>query len=189
MRNGETVDLTFQPPARPYENLSGLHSYYGVLNTPDGAVLRTILTRPAGTKGPLPAIFFVQWVGCDTVQFLEDGPWITAFKKLAGDSGRVFIRVERSANGDSLGPGCHELDFETELAHYRHAFDELAQGEHVDQNDVLVVGNSLGSFMVPFVAEGEKVAGVVTTSGNGASHFERMHNVDRKFLSHAKIAH
>lgn len=182
LRGGASQEVAFTPPAKPLEQIEGLDSYYGVLDTPDGARLRTILTRPAGTTGPLATIFFVQWVSCDSVEFTDSGAWIDVFKAVAQRSGMAMIRVERSANGDSEGPACHELDLETELAHYRHAFDRLTRSPHVDPERVVVLGNSLGSMLVPMVAQGRQVAGAAITSGGGLSYYERMLHFDRMHL-------
>ena len=182
-RGGRQRILRFTPPAREFELLDGLDVLHGVLRTPDGSRLRTILTRPQGVSRPLPAIFFVQWVGCDTVQFYGDGPWIVLFRTLAERSGFAMIRVERSANGDSEGPGCHTLDYETELAHYRHAFDVLTRHPWIDTRKVFVIGNSLGSTMAPLVASGKEIAGIAVTAGGGLGYFERMVAFDRLQLS------
>lgn len=181
-RAGGETELSFVPVAKPWEEIAGLDSYFGVLDMPDGSRLRTILTRPQGTRGPLPAVFVVQWVGCDSVEFTREGAWIDVYKGIAQRSGYAMIRIERSANGDSSGPACHELDFETELAHYRFAFERLTRGPHVDPSRVVVMGNSLGSLMAPFVAEGRKVAGVTVASGGALTYFERMIYFDRLAL-------
>ena len=136
----------------------------------------------AFTPGPLATIFFVQWVSCDSVEFTDSGAWIDVFKAVAQRSGMAMIRVERSANGDSEGPACHELDLETELAHYRYAFDRLTRSPHVDPERVVVLGNSLGSMLVPMVAQGRQVAGAAITSGGGLSYYERMLHFDRTHL-------
>ena len=52
LRDGASQEVTFTPPAKPLEQIEGLDSYYGVLDTPDGARLRTILTRPAHDAFP-----------------------------------------------------------------------------------------------------------------------------------------
>ena len=183
VRDGRRETVRYTPPARPFEPLAGLEALHGVLRTEDGARLRTILTRPSGATGPLPAIFFVQWVGCDTVQFYGDGPWVVLFRTLAERSGLAMIRVERSANGDSEGPGCHALDYETELAHYRQAYEVLVRHPWIDGTRVVVVGNSLGSTLTPLVAAGKPVAGVAVTAGGGLTYFERMVGFDRLQLS------
>jgi pimeloyl-ACP methyl ester carboxylesterase len=175
--------VRFTPPAKPWESLSGLDTYIGAITTPDGARLRTIITRPAGTVGRLPTLFFVQWSGCDTVEFTGAGPWVEVYKGLAQRSGYTMIRIERSANGgDSEGPACHELDFDTELSHYRYAYSKLTVSPHVDRDRVAIVGNSLGSMMAPFVAQGNRVRGITVASGGGLTFFERMVYFDRQAL-------
>lgn len=178
-RDGTTTEVTFTPAARPLEELEGLDSLYGVVETPDGARLRTIVTRPTGTEGPLPAVFFAQWVSCDSVELDLPGAWRDVMRGVAQRSGGAFVRVERTAGGDSEGPGCHELDMETEIAHYRHAFAELMKSEHVDPERVVVWGNSLGGFVAPLVAKELDVAGVIVGGAGALTYFERMVDFDR----------
>jgi pimeloyl-ACP methyl ester carboxylesterase len=99
----------------------------------------------------------------------------------------AFIRMERSANGDSEGPGCHRLDYDTELAHYRFAFDVLTRHPWIDVRRIVVLGNSLGSRLAPLVAQGKRVAGVVITAGGGLTYFERMVGFDRLQLSKPRM--
>ena len=167
---------------RPPEVQPGLDTHYGVIDAPDGARLRTIVTRPAGTTGPLPAVFYVQWVGCDSVEFIGEGAFLDVFRGVAQRSGWAFLRVERASSGDSVGPACGALDYDTELAHYRLAFDAFVAGPHVDPARVVILANSLGTTMAPLIAQGKRVAGVVTTSGGALTYFERMLHFDRAYL-------
>ncbi|MEQ8262801.1 PDZ domain-containing protein [Pseudohaliea sp.] len=184
VREAEELTIAFTPPTRPWETASGLEAEWSVLDTPDGARLRTIVTRPAGETAPLPALFVVQWVGCDSIEFRHDGPWLMLFRRLAEQSGMAMIRIERSASGDSLGPPCHQLDFDTELAHYEHALAKLADHPWIDGERIVLLSNSLGTKLVALLASRSEPAGVITTSGGGLSYFERMLNFDRHALSH-----
>jgi hypothetical protein len=185
VRRGDSEHaVTFTPPPQDWERLSGVEAEYGVLETPDGARLRTIITRPKGAAQPLPAVFMIQWVGCSSLEFQHDGPWLMVYKAVAEDSGMAMIRVERSASGDSEGPACHELDMDTEIAHYDYAWQELLDHPWIDAERVVLMGNSLGTKTVPIVAQGKSVAGVITSSGGALSYFERMVNFDRHALSH-----
>lgn len=177
-RGGVAREIRFTPPPRPLEEVEGLEIVYDHLETPDGARLRTLATRPAGTNGPLPAVFFVQWVSCDTVE-LGGSAVSQVMQGLAERSGMVFLRVERSASGDSEGPGCHELDYDTELAHYRFALDTLVGHPWVDRHRVVVWGESLGSTFAPQLAVGREVAGVVMVGGGAQTYIERMIQFDR----------
>jgi hypothetical protein len=126
----------------------------------------------------------IQWVGCSSLEFQHEGPWLMVYKAVAEKSGMAMIRVERSANGDSEGPACHELDMDTEIAHYDYAWQELVDHPWIDGERVVLMGNSLGTKTVPIVAQGKSVAGVITSSGGALSYFERMVNFDRHALSH-----
>ena len=96
--------------------------------------------------------------------------------------------MERASTGDSIGPACSALDYDTELAHYRLAFDAFVAGGHVDPARVVILANSLGTTMAPLVAQGKRVAGVITSSGGGLTYFERMVHFDREFLERANPA-
>ena len=178
-RDGREVELTFTPPPRPLEDLDGVDGLYGVFETRDGARLRTIITRPEGARGALPAIFFTQWVSCDSVELNLPGAWRDVMRGVAERSGAMMIRVERSAGGDSEGPGCHELDFDTEVAQYREAFETLVRSEHVDPERVVIWGNSLGGLTAPLVARGHRVAGMIAGGAGALTYFERMLEFDR----------
>ncbi len=115
--------LTGDLPRRdnqPLEAISGLDSRYGVLRLPDGKRLRTILTRPEGTTDRLPAILFVQWLSCDSIELpakQQDG-WSRMLRRLAQESGFVMMRTEKPGVGDSEGD-CARLDYDTELSIHR----------------------------------------------------------------------
>jgi predicted acyl esterase len=57
---------------RPIESHPGLVTEAGTLVTKDGTRLRTVLTRPADARGRLPAILFVQWLSCDTIELAAE---------------------------------------------------------------------------------------------------------------------
>lgn len=165
---------------RPLQALPGLDTEYGAVRTSDGARLRTILTRPAGARGRLPAIFLAQWVSCGSVDFTAGRPGL--LPDLALQSGLVLIRVERAGTGDSEGPACNRLDYDTEVRHYREAFDQLARHPWVDGERVVIFGSSLGATTAPLIAEGKNVAGIVVQGGGGVTYLERMINFDRLYL-------
>lgn len=167
---------------RPLEEIPGVDSLYAVLRTPDGTRLRTIVTTPSGTTGRLPAILFVQWLSCDSVELpasQQDG-WSRMLRGLAGQSGMVMMRTEKAGVGDSEGPACERLDYETELAHHRAALAALRRSEHVDPQRIVVFGASMGGNMAPLVAAGQQVAGVMIWGGGAKSWFERMLAFERR---------
>jgi len=167
--------------ARPLEEIAGLDSRYGVLRAPDGKRLRTILTRPAGTTGRLPAILFVQWLSCDSIELpakQQDG-WSRMLRRLAQESGYVMMRTEKPGVGDSEGD-CVTLDYDTELAYHRAALESLRRSDDVDPERIIVFGASMGGNFAPLVAAGEKLAGVMIWGGGAKSWFERMLGLERR---------
>jgi pimeloyl-ACP methyl ester carboxylesterase len=161
-------------------DLPGLVTEYGQVRTSEGARLRTILTRPAGTTGKLPLIMLAQWVSCGSLDFAADRQ--NELRLLADRSGMVLARVERSGSGDSEGVPCSELDYDTEVRHYREAFDQLARHPWVNPDRIIIFGSSLGSTTAPLIAEGKKVAGIAVQGGGAVTYLERMINFDRLYL-------
>lgn len=184
VQRGDTIEqVRFTPTPAPLESLEGVDSVYGVLDMPDGSRLRTIITRPVtrptDSIGILPAVFFVQWVSCNSVEINRPGATRDVMRALAERTGMAMIRVERSTAGDSEGPACHELDYNTEVEHYRHAFDLLTRSEGIDPDRIVVVGMSLGSTVAPLVVHDKPVIGITVGGGGAVTYFERMLNFDR----------
>src|SRR5688572_13230141 len=165
---------------KPLVSLPGLDTEYGVVRTSDGVRLRTILTRPKGTRELLPAVFLTQWVSCGSLDF--SGTRQSPLTMIAETPGIILIRVERAGIGDSEGPACSALDYDTEVRHYREAFDQIARHTWVDPDRIVIYGNSLGSTTAPLIAQGKKVAGVAVQGGGAVTYLERMINFDRIYL-------
>lgn len=165
---------------RPLVDLPGLETEYGVVRTSEGVRLRTILTRPEGATGRLPAIFIAQWVSCSSIDFRADRDNLV--KSLATRAGMVMLRVERSGSGDSEGVPCEQLDYDTEIRHYREALDQLARHAWVDPDRIVIHGISLGTTTAPFIAEGRRVAGLLVQGSGAYTYLERMINFDRIHL-------
>ena len=182
LRGGVEREVRFVPPERPFEPFEKVEAVYGSVTTPDGARLRTILTRPRGATAPLPTVFVTQWVSCDSIEYDPADNVQHVLRALVERSGMAIARVERGGGGDSEGPGCHELDYDTEVAHYRYALDHLARSPWVDPQRIVVLGLSLGSTTAPLVAAGRPVAGVIVTGAGALTYFERMVAFDRLAL-------
>jgi len=166
---------------KPLEVIPGLDSRYGVLAAPDGTRLRTILTRPSGSTGRMPAILFVQWLSCDSIELparQQDG-WSRMLRRLAQESGYAMMRTEKAGVGDSEGD-CPTLDYETELAHHRAALAALQSSPDVDPARIVIFGASMGGNYAPLVAAGEAVAGVMIWGGGAHSWYERMLGFERR---------
>ncbi len=186
-RDGKPLNLAFTPPPRPWEAMPGADSYYGVLDMPDGSRLRSLVAVPAGEKKKMPAIFLVQWVSCSSLEYREQSGGSKVQAQLLRETGRAFIRVERSGDGDSEGPACHQLDYDTELEHYYHAFKQLQDHPRIQGDNIILFGSSLGSTMAPLLAEklwqdGIKVKGIMVQGGGGVTYLERMMSFERAYL-------
>ena len=174
---------------KPLEQLPGVDSHYGVLVTADGLRLRTITTRPSGTSGRLPGIYFVQWLSCDGTEQdpqATDG-WSGMLQGVIRRSGMVFRRTEKAGTGDSEGD-CSRLDYDTDLAHHRQSFAAFLNSPGVDPQKVFVFGASMGANMAPLVAEGHDVAGIIVWGGGARTWFERMLGFDRRAMELGDMA-
>lgn len=190
-REDQTLSIRFTPDAAPFEDIPGMDSHYGVAEMQDGARLRTIISRPSGSQGPSPALFFVQWVSCGSLEYNPNSTSRQLLIETARLSNRTLVRVERASNGDSQGPRCHELDYDTELEHYVQAFRQLLSSPHIDREDVVLMGSSLGSTLAPLIAvrmqnEGVSWAGVAIQGGGAVSYLERMLNFERIYLERSE---
>ncbi len=147
------------------------------VTTSEGLALAAYISRPADASDPLPAIFFTQAVACYSIAPVSGR--IAMEERLAIASNYALIRLERSGTGLSEGSGCNALDYDTEVRHYREAFDQLSSHPWVDQDRIVIMGSSLGSTVAPLVALGKRVAGVVVQGGGALTYLERMLHFDR----------
>lgn len=163
---------------KPLENTAGLETEYSVVTASDGTRLRAIVTRPEGAAAPLPAIFHTQAVACGSIEFPPDTP-PRIMQLIAQQSGMVTLRVERAGMGDSEGVSCDRLDYDTEVAHYRDAFDQLSRHRWVNPNQMIIYGSSLGATTAPLVADGKNIAGIFVQGAGAVTYVERMIGFDR----------
>lgn len=169
--------------ASSIEPLAAVETVFGELRTPQGSRLRTIATRPQGSSGPLPAIYFVQWLSCDSVEIGRgDDGWTRMMKSLVQDSAMVVMRLEKAGVGDSEGGPCSALDYESELAHHRLALRALFAHPWVDPGRVFLFGASMGANFAPLVAAGQELRGVAVWGGGAQSWFERQLGFERRAL-------
>lgn len=163
-----------QQPAQP---AAALEHDKARVRTSEGLSLVAYVSRPAGSNERLPALFLTQWVVCSSIR--PDPARQVMAERLALAAGYALIRVERSGTGESEGPGCDKLDYETEVRHYREAFDQLAAHAWIDPARIVIYGSSLGSTTAPLVAQGKPVAGVFVQGAGALTYFERMLHFDR----------
>lgn len=168
---------------KPLEKIPGLDSIYDVLTTRDGVRLRTILTKPEGRTGKLPAILFVQWLSCDTIELPSSSNhgWSRMMRRVAQESGVVMMRTEKRGVGDSEGGPCSALDYRTELCDHRDALEKLKASDFVDPKRIIIFGASIGGTYAPLVALNQNVAGIIVWGAGARNWFERMVFFERNF--------
>lgn len=169
---------------KPLEALPGVDTEYGELRIDDRTRLRTIVTKPQNRTGRLPAVLYVQWLSCDSIEVrpnATDG-WGTMLSRLITESNMLWQRTDKSGVGDSLGVPCDKLDYETELTYHRAALRALRARPDVDPKRIVIYGASMGSNYAPLVAAGEDVAGVAVWGGGANTWFERMLRFERNAL-------
>jgi dienelactone hydrolase/glyoxylase-like metal-dependent hydrolase (beta-lactamase superfamily II) len=167
---------------RPLEEIDGLDSEYGVLVASDGSRLRTIVSRPAGSKGRRPGLYFVQWLSCDSIELpaSENGGWPGMMRGVFTGSGFSVFRLEKAGVGDSGGPPCTRLDYETELRHHREALRQFRRRPDVDPDRIVLFGASMGATMAPLLADEPGVAALVVWGGGARTWFERTLTFERR---------
>jgi len=187
-RGGTNRTVRFTPLARPLERIEGVDTRYGSVTLAGGQRLRTLVAHKTGLHGPRAAILFTQWVSCGSLEYRPGSNSLEILARLARNSGAALVRVERAGAGDSPGPMCHELDYDTEVAQYAEAFDLILKADSsLDRERIVVLGSSLGSTVAPLVAQaleqrGHRIAGVAVNGGGAVTYFERMLNFDRAYL-------
>lgn len=187
-RRGQRTNFRFDAAARPLEDMPGMDSFYDVATVAPGVRLRTIVAKPAGRSGRFRSLLFTQWVSCGSIEHNPASPWRAGLAEFARRNSLALARVERASDGDSVGPACHKLDYDSEVAHYVAAYVHLLKtSPHLDRSQVVVLGSSLGSTTAPLVAKalqdrGVRILGVAVTGGGAVTYFERMLNFERHYL-------
>lgn len=172
-------------PDKPLEQVDGINTIYGSVEVEPGVRLRTLISVPKNTDKALPPLLFTQWVSCGSVELDAGSGGMLGM--LARSSNLALVRVDRAGSGDSQGPACNELDYQTEVAHYITAFEQLLESDHIDASNVYVFGQSLGSTTAPLVAMalqemGYNISAVIVQGGGALTYLERMINFDRLYL-------
>jgi len=169
------------------EAIPGVTTFYRSVAVDADTRLRIFVTRPDDSETPLEPLFFTQWVSCGSLHYRPRGGSSETFALLARSSGLSLVRVERSGSGDSTGLSCSDLDYETELAHYRAAFKHVLDSGLVSSSRLFFYGSSLGSTTAPLLARefqdmGFTVGGVAVQGGGAYSYLERMLAFEQHYL-------
>lgn len=168
------------------ENFRNTEVTYHWVTDSRGDRLRTFVTRPAAAKGKVPVIFFVGWLSCDSVEYVngETDGFGAIFWRLIEQSGYATVRMDKPGVGESQG-NCAKTDFLTELSGYQAAFLSLSAYDFMDLDRIFVVGISNGGGTSPFVPTRYPVRGYIAASSWGRTWFEHMLELERVRLTGA----
>ena len=172
------------PPQPKHEHFQNAEVLYGWAQDSHGERLRTFITRPNRARGKVPAIFFVGWLSCDSMEYADadtkDGFGIL-LRRLIEQSGYATVRMDKPGVGESQGD-CSQADFNTELSGYQSAFAEMLKYDFIDPARVFVVGLSNGGGTAALVPRQHPVRGYVAASSWGRTWYEHMLELERRRL-------
>ena len=149
-----------------------------------GERLGTFVTRPKAVRGKVPAIFFVGWLSCDSVEYPDgqtDG-FGAIFRRLIEQSGYITVRMDKPGVGESQGT-CGKTDFQGELSGHQAAFDSLEKYDFIDLDRVFVIGLSNGGGTSALVPRQHVVRGYIVASSWGRTWYEHMLELERGRLT------
>jgi len=171
-------------PAAQNESYSGVDVLYDSVVDSKGHNLRVIVTHPQEAKGPVPAVFLVAWLSCDSVEARpgSKSPLAALFTEIARTPGLAFVRMDKEGQGDSEGD-CASTDFDTELGAYREAFRSMLRYRFVDRSKVFILGLSNGGGIAPLIAGDAPVRGYVVEGAWVKTWFEHMMEIERRRLA------
>lgn len=172
------------PTAPPREQFKNAVAQYDWVTNPKGQRIRTIVTRPKAVTGKVPAIFFVGWLSCDSVEYVngETDAFGAIFWRVIETSGFATMRMDKPGVGESEG-NCATTDFQTELDSYRAAFNSLRKYDFIDHDKIFVVGLSNGGGTAPLIVGNQPVLGFIAASSWGRTWYEHMLELERGRLS------
>jgi pimeloyl-ACP methyl ester carboxylesterase len=193
LRLGAVVFLSLSVVAQttpPREHFGHATVEYDWVTNGRGEKLRTFVTRPNNASGKVPAIFFVGWLSCDTMESPNPAPddgFGILLRRLIDESGYATVRMDKPGVGESQGD-CAKADFQSEMTGWQAAFDSMSKYDFVDLDRVFVVGLSNGGGFSPLSARGHSVRGFVSCSSWGRTWYEHMLELERRRLTEAKKA-
>jgi len=166
-RNGAAKSVYVTMTAPLDESDPDVTTTYGSLEV-DGSQRRTLVTAPKNPSGRLPAMLILGGIGCFSIDVATNPQ--DAYLRLAHDvakAGFVTMRVEKSGVGDSQGPPCTAVDFESEERAYAAAIEALQNDPHVDPSRIVLFGHSIGTVEAPRLARRYRVAGIIVSEAVG----------------------
>ena len=202
-RGGLEQTLTLVPDTLADEDLAAAASTvtYGDVIVPEGYRLRTILTRPSASAPPAagtdsastlrPAFLFVQGIYCASLDRPTQPDAVdTRLVHAMAKAGFITMRVDKPGLGDSQGPPCGDINFQTELDGYIAAARALVQTPDVDPDRIYMFGHSMGGVMAPYIVADVPMRGAAVYGTQARTWLEySLENVRRQMeLSGAPAA-
>jgi dienelactone hydrolase len=177
-----STDLEIRARLTPMvrDRIDGLEILYTHIVNPRGFRQRAILSRPHNAPARLPAILFVPWLSCDSVESpTSQSPGIDELiYTVAKESGWVMLRVDKPGVGDSEGV-CADTDLDTEIAGSRAALAWLRAHPWVDASRIVLMGHSFSGAFLPLVSGTTPVAGYVVLNSWVRTWMERLLEFER----------
>jgi len=179
-----TSMLATAQDARPREHFAHATVQYDWVTNQRGDKLRTFVTRPTGTTGKVPAIFFVGWLSCDSMEYPSEHPsdgFGVLMRRLIDQSGYATVRMDKPGVGESQGD-CSRADFQSEMQGFQAAFDSISKYDFIDAGRVIVIGMSNGGGFAPLAAGNHPVRGYISIGSWGRTWYEHMVDLWRRSL-------
>jgi len=178
LRQGKEYEKEALLKPFPKESYTDFDLEYGTVQS-QSVPLRTLISRPK-KAGKLPAVLFVQGVGCYSI----DTPLDTNSSEIQllnhlTRQGFVTMRVDKQGMGDSRGVPCSELDFDTEGQGYRAALQQLRTLDYVDADRIFIIGHSMGGVFAPLLARDIPVHGIIAYGTMGEKFIDYFANSRR----------
>jgi pimeloyl-ACP methyl ester carboxylesterase len=171
-------------PEPKREHFQNAEVLYGWAKDNRGERPRTFITRPNNAVGKVPAIFFVGWLSCDSMEYpdadTKDGFGIL-LRRLIEQSGYATVRMDKPGVGESEGD-CGKTDFTEELSGYQSAFDEMLKYDFIDPAKIFVIGLSNGGGTSALIPRQHPVRGYIAASSWGRTWYEHTLDLERRRL-------
>lgn len=178
LRQGQEFEKEAALKPFPTERYADFDLEYGMVKSGE-AQLRTLISRPK-KAGKLPAVLFIQGVGCYSIDMpLDTTAPPTQLMNYLTRQGFVTMRVDKQGMGDSRGVPCSELDFDTEGDGYRSALQHLRALKYVDADRVFIIGHSMGGVFAPLLARDVQVRGIIAYGTMGEKFMDYFANSRR----------
>ena len=160
-RDGKEANIDVTVGEWPREQPGDIQVLYDAVDTP-AAKLRSLLTKPIGNAHKLPAILYLQGIGCSSIEWSLPEPNLSRelIYRLTR-AGFVVMRSEKSGVGDSTGTPCRDVGLRDEVSLFASVLRKLKSYDFVDGGNVFIFGHSAGGWVAPLVAATEPVKGIV----------------------------